>query len=501
MKYYLFIQFIDYIKIYVDRFNKSTMADPLAEEKDAMTDGKKEICILTAGSVDSGKSSFIGVMITGELDNGNGLARNKVAKHPHEKELGKTSDISTRILKFGEGDETKEIQFVDLCGHEKYLKTTLHGMTGYFADYAIVMVAANKGLLPMTVEHINILYYMNIPFIILITRVDIAPPDIYKRTIHMLRKIVKKMRRQFVLVGDIDTSNPTDDKDKAIKEVVDLAKNIRDNPNIIPAIVISNKTGYYIDVTRNLIANLEPRKDIWAKDPTTENGTIFYIDSKFAPSGVGLVVSGIVKGKPIKLNDKMFIGPYNGQFVPVRVWSMHDNDRNSVQILENRNRGCLAFRVVDKKIDFGKAQIKKGMIIVSDDIGRQPKNICYQFKGSIRILKHSTTISKKYAPVIHCGTIRQTARIILEDTQILKMGDRADVSFRFVDHPEFVEVGARFFFREGRTKGQGIITEVLSVEDDPNPNPAQPRTRKRYRHRPRRNPKYRSNNRDKPGGV
>ena len=150
-------------------------------------DEKKEICIVIAGSVDSGKSTFIGVMENNKLDDGNGLMRNTVAKHKHEVKTGRTSDISVRTV---DTDENS-IVLVDLCGHNKYLKTTLFGITGYFPDYAIVMVAANRGVLPMTKEHLGILLYLKIPLMIVITKVDIAPTEIYNRTIKTINKILK----------------------------------------------------------------------------------------------------------------------------------------------------------------------------------------------------------------------------------------------------------------------------------------------------------------------
>jgi len=55
------------------------------------------------------------------------------------------------------------------------------------------------------------------------------------------------------------------------------------------------------------------------------------------------------------------------------------------------------------------------------------------------------------------------------------MGDEAIVRFRFVDHPEFIEPGSDFFFREGRTRGLGTIKSILSIENDPDPNPAEPK--------------------------
>jgi len=55
-----------------------------------------EVAIVVGGNVDSGKSSLIGVLITDILDDGNGSARSNVMKHPHEKESGRTSDISEK---------------------------------------------------------------------------------------------------------------------------------------------------------------------------------------------------------------------------------------------------------------------------------------------------------------------------------------------------------------------------------------------------------------------
>ncbi|CAF4276998.1 unnamed protein product, partial [Rotaria sordida] len=49
---------------------------------------------------------------------------------------------------------TKVVTFIDLAGHEKYLKTTVFGMTGHAPDYAMLMVGANAGVIGMTKEHL-----------------------------------------------------------------------------------------------------------------------------------------------------------------------------------------------------------------------------------------------------------------------------------------------------------------------------------------------------------
>jgi GTPase len=59
-----------------------------------------EIRVAVVGNVDSGKSTLLGVLTRGQLDNGRGLARTNVFKHKHEIETGRTSSISHEIIGF-----------------------------------------------------------------------------------------------------------------------------------------------------------------------------------------------------------------------------------------------------------------------------------------------------------------------------------------------------------------------------------------------------------------
>ena len=96
------------------------------------------------------------------------------------------------------------------------------------------------------------------------------------------------------------------------------------------------------------------------------------------------------------------------------------------------------------------------------------KNVSTKFKAEIKILHHSTTIKDNYQPVLHCGLIRQTAKIkIIEDLTFkntkgknLRTGSKAIVEFTFAYRSEFLEEGVTFFFRDGATKGFGKILEI-----------------------------------------
>lgn len=81
------------------------------------------------------------------------------------------------------------------------------------------------------------------------------------------------------------------------------------------------------------------------------------------------------------------------------------------------------------------------------------------------ILSHATTIRKKYQAMLHVGPVSQTCAIIDVDRPYIRTGDRATVAFRFMQRPEYLVPGDRLLFREGRTKGLGI---VKSVGYDPN---------------------------------
>jgi len=59
--------------------------------------------------------------------------------------------------------------------------------------------------------------------------------------------------------------------------------------------------------------------------------------------------------------------------------------------------------------------------------------------------------------VIHCEIVRQAARVIAMDKERLRSGDRACVRFRFLQRPEYLTAGTRLVFREGKTKGIGMV--------------------------------------------
>lgn len=70
---------------------------------------------------------------------------------------------------------SKVATFIDLCGHEKYLKTTLFGLVAMVPDYSLIIIGSNMGVSKMTREHLGVSLFLKIPFAIVLTKIDIAP--------------------------------------------------------------------------------------------------------------------------------------------------------------------------------------------------------------------------------------------------------------------------------------------------------------------------------------
>ena len=142
--------------------------------------------------------------------------------------------------------------------------------------------------------------------------------------------------------------------------------------------------------------------------------------------------------------------------------------QNVKEIYDGEN-SCIAIKFSNPKEALDREQIRKGMLIISN-LEKYSKNVTWSFSAQVKILHHSTTINTGYMPVLHCGPIRQSAKLHLMEqddpeesrkNRPLRTGDMQKVKFKFGFHPEFVEPGSTFFFRDGTTKGVGKIVDIL----------------------------------------
>ncbi|XP_076054135.1 GTP-binding protein 1-like isoform X2 [Oratosquilla oratoria] len=420
-----------------------------ADAKDFM-----EVRVAVVGNVDAGKSTLLGVLTHGELDNGRGFARMKLFRHKHEMETGRTSSVGNDILGFdSEGkvvnkpdhghldwvkiceSSSKVITFIDLAGHERYLKTTVFGMTGHMPDFTMLMVGANAGVIGMTKEHLGLALALSVPVFVVVTKVDMCPPNVLQDTLKLLHKILKSAgcRKVPLLVRNAD-------------DVVVSATNFV-SERLCPIFQVSNVSGENLDLLTmflNLLSSRTPQDD-------TEPAQ-FQIDDTYQVPGVGVVVSGTCTRGIIRINDTLLLGPNGlGDFIPMPIKSIH---RKRMPVREVRGGQTASFALKKIKIN----EVRKGQVLLDPSL---VPSSCWEFKGEILVLHHPTTISTKYQAMVHVGSVRQTASIIDMDKECLRTGDKALVHFRFIKHPEYLKAGMKMVFREGRTKAVGRVLEVI----------------------------------------
>lgn len=437
------------------KVGQNFVAEYLVRKKAADNDFV-EVRVAVVGNVDAGKSTLLGVLTHGELDNGRGFARQKLFRHKHEMESGRTSSVGNDILGFdscgnvvnkpdshgGQMDwvkicetSAKVITFIDLAGHERYLKTTIFGMTGHVPDFTMLMIGANAGVVGMTKEHLGLALALNVPVFVVVTKIDMCPPNVLQDTMKLLVRILRSpgCRKIPVIVHSED-------------DVIVSATNFV-SERLCPIFQVSNVTGKNLDLLKmflNLLSTRMPNSD---SEPAE-----FQIDDTYSVPGVGTVVSGTTLKGVIKLNDILLLGPDPlGHFQPVAIKSIH---RKRMPVREVHGGQTASFAL--KKIR--RSDIRKGMVMVSSALNPEA---CWEFEGEILVLHHPTTISPRYQAMVHCGSIRQTASILRMSKECLRTGDKAIVHFRFIKNPEYLRAGMRMVFREGRTKAVGNVVHLI----------------------------------------
>lgn len=459
---------------------REKLVDTEAEDGEDHIDGidglveesMKNVTVATVGNVDSGKSTLVGVLTKGSLDDGRGKMRAKVFNFSHEAGNGRTSSVAQEIMGFKESGQQVVIDrlgastaasrnatwqqivqqsrqlvtFIDLCGHEKYLKTTIFGLVGLCPDYAMIVVNANAGFQRMSREHLGIALSLGIPFFFVVTKIDVAPANVFEENVEQLQKIAKSKA-----VGKVPIMmQAEEDVTRALQDISRGA--------VCPIFCISSVTGNGLPLLKNFIQRLPSRlyESGLFKQPSAP--AEFHIDDIFTVNGVGMVVGGLLRAGCIRANQQLLLGPdKTGQFRPVLVKTLQYK-RVATEMVESGQHCALAIRSLVKKEQLKKNMFRKGMVIV--DMCLQPK-ATFEFKAEVVILHHATTIRERYQAMVHCGIIRQCAYVKHMSEELLRTGDKAIVTFRFCFHGEYLNLGETVLFREGRTKGLGKIVEIL----------------------------------------
>jgi len=413
-----------------------------------------QVSVALLGNVDSGKSTLKGVLVSGKLDDGNGAAMSMVARYLHEITLRRSSSVSIHLLGFdskgesindglGSYDESKIflngskiVSLIDLAGHERYLKTTIRGVLGNLPDYVCIVVGGNAGPIGTFREHLGLTVALKIPVFMVVTKVDMTPGEVLSRTISDVESILKLPgvnKIPFIIKSRGDAS---------------LAARIMPHLRVCPVFLVSNTTGQGLPELKAFLNALPPKTD-WSEKAGME--TLCFIDEKFYVEGVGLVVGGLVEQGVVKRDEMLLLGPFDdGSFRTVRVKSIHVNRVH----VEKASAGQIAALAITN-VDYD--EVRTGMVLL--DVEAKAYAV-RRFTAEVRILHHPTTIMLGYEPVIQTRTIKQAARIVRMRKEALRTGDTDIVEFEFIKRPEYMRIGDTFIFREGRTRGLGVVEKI-----------------------------------------
>jgi selenocysteine-specific elongation factor len=226
----------------------------------------------TAGHVDHGKSTLVQALTGRDPD-----------RWTAEKERGLTIDLGFAWADLGTGEV---VGFVDVPGHERFVKNMLAGVGGF--DVALLVVAADEGWMPQSEEHLTVLDLLQVRHgTIALSRVDLADPDL----IDLAR-------------ADVATH---------------VAGTVAER---WPVVEVSPITGSGMGELRaSLAASLGA-----AGPPPDRDRPRLWIDRSFVIAGSGVVVTGTLTGGTIGIEDRLEIVPGG----PVRVRSLQSYEETVV---------------------------------------------------------------------------------------------------------------------------------------------------------------------------
>lgn len=414
------------------------------EDQDSIID----LRLAVTGAQDAGKSTLLGVLTQGELDNGRGRARLNMLRHLHEIKTGRTSSISHEIIGFdGAGHvlnyaemataeeicehASKVVTFIDLAGHRKYLRTTVLGLTGYSPHHVMLVIA--PPLNEASQEHMALCLALKLPFFIVVNKIDLGFCDMSETLVQLGNAMMTQgYPKQLILFSnnDIPSWDYTSD--------------------VIPVFSVSCVTGEGLEELTMFIKNLSPYEtNSIDSDPES---CLFQIDETFRVAGLTQPVLGglLVKGA-IAPGTRLLVGPMpDGEFSPVKVVSLHRNKAPCCLVRASQSASLTLAPPTNRSPPL--PHLRPGMVLVS--LRDRPHATLF-FQATVLIVYHATAIFPGFQTTVHVGNVRQTCVIegIMDaNDRGLQTNDTASVLFRFVSHPEYLHVGMRLLFREGRTK-------------------------------------------------
>ena len=352
----------------------------------------------TAGHIDHGKTSLIRRLTGRNTD-----------RLPEEQKRGISIELGYAYVPTEGGDV---IGFIDVPGHEKFVHTMLAGATGI--DRALLVVAADDGVMPQTQEHLDILRLLGVDQgAIALTKVDAVAPS-------------RVAEVQALLAAALGA--PADGW---------------------PVFPLSNVSGEGIDAL-----------DAWLRAQAGEQraqaqaGAFrLAVDRVFTLGGVGTVVTGTVHAGRVRVGDELVVQPRG---LRARVRSLHAQDRPA-------DSGAAGQRCALNLVGLSKDDVARGDWVQ----GTALANTTLRIDAVLRLSAREDKALPQWSNVhLHHGTRDLLARIAVLDAERIEPGESRLVSIT-LDAPPSEALAAcrgdRFVLRDAsaqRTLAGGVVLDI-----------------------------------------
>jgi GTPase len=378
-----------------------------------------EVRMAMCGAIDAGKSTLIGVLTEGCLDDGHGAARQSVFTHKHELQSGHTSAISAKFLGFDakgrmvdlDADEkaNKIVALYDMAGSERYLSSTVSGFSAWEPDVGCVVVSATAGVQKMTREQTALCGAFKIPWMVVVTKVDLANGARLSQTLQEVDAFVRSHPGLEPCILDEDEV-PTWEE------------------GIVSVVLTSCVSGQGLDIVYALMRTAPPHHD-WSKQ--RELPTHVTLAQCRTVNDVGLVFLGLVSQGTLRVHDTLHFGPtVEGKYQTVKVRSLH--------VKGFHVRDASAGSEVSIALEGEVTDFRHGAVLTAAH-----SQASWRFTAELFVLRPASfRVSSQ--PIIHCKGIRQCAAV----TSVQKH-EGADESgpvtaeFTFMYRPECMQPGSR----------------------------------------------------------
>lgn len=357
---------------------------------------KRHIIIGTAGHIDHGKTWLVKALTGTDTD-----------RLAEEKKRGITIENGFAFLKLPDGEEAG---IIDVPGHEKFIKNMLAGAGGI--HIAMMVIAADEGVMPQTREHLDILSLLGIRRgVVVITKGDLEWKPGLREEIQMFVAGTFLEKAAVVVTSAVD------------------GRGIEDLQRILWQMCLEETQG-----------------GDYAQRNASVNSFRLPIDRVFSLKGFGTIVTGTLLDGALDMDSSAMLYP-KAQLVKVRGIQVHG---------QNVSRAFPGQRVAVNLAGIGKEEISRGEILAAAD-GMESTMMA---DVKLRLLKSGHRSLKSGARVhLYHGAAELICKVILLDREVMKTGEEAVVQLR-MEQQTAMKAGDHFvirFYSPVETIGGGVV--------------------------------------------